>query len=153
MYLTARKRLRTYGSGNDIKKISDIGQMFGLDPFTTEIRDPIRAIEISFSAAYWRKANAIHEWFVKNVQEGEDDCREAYVDRKQLQDLVETCHAVLKDHSLAPKLLPTRSGFFFGNTDYNSFYYEDLNNTVDRLEQVLAAPAFADCSFCYQASW
>jgi hypothetical protein len=26
-------------------------------------------------AAYWRKANAVHQWFVHTVQEGEDDCR------------------------------------------------------------------------------
>lgn len=29
---------------------------------------------ITFELAYWRKANAIHGWFVKNVQEGKDSC-------------------------------------------------------------------------------
>lgn len=29
---------------------------------------------IGESVGYWRKANAIHRWFVENVQDGEDDC-------------------------------------------------------------------------------
>ena len=34
---------------------------------------------IEEEAGYWRKANAIHRWFVENVQKGEDDCRDYYV--------------------------------------------------------------------------
>ena len=30
---------------------------------------------VSTTIGYWRKANAIHSWFVKNVQYGQDDCR------------------------------------------------------------------------------
>ena len=29
---------------------------------------------IAEQIGYWRKANAIHQWFVDNVQDGEDDC-------------------------------------------------------------------------------
>ena len=29
--------------------------------------------------AYWRKANAIHGWFVYNIQDGVDDQNEYYV--------------------------------------------------------------------------
>jgi hypothetical protein len=39
-------------------------------------------------AGYWRKANAIHQWFVENVQAGEADCREYYVSRTQLEALL-----------------------------------------------------------------
>ena len=40
---------------------------------------------------YWRKANAIHKWFVDNVQGGEDDCREYPVSNDQLIELRDTC--------------------------------------------------------------
>ena len=36
------------------------------------------------------------------------------------------CDKVLDDNSLAEELLPTRSGFFFGSTDYDEWYFEDI---------------------------
>lgn len=51
--------------------------------------------EIVAEAGYWRKANAIHGWFVKNVQDGEDDCKEYYVSREQMQELLDTVNKVL----------------------------------------------------------
>ena len=57
---------------------------------------PERISGITEQIAYWRKANMIHKWFVDNVQDGEDDCREYYVSREQLALLVETCKEVLK---------------------------------------------------------
>ena len=35
-----------------------------------------KVTEIIESVGYWRKANHIHKWFVDNVQNGEDDCKE-----------------------------------------------------------------------------
>ena len=52
---------------------------------------------ISEQAAYWRKANAIHKWFVDHCQNGTDDCGEYEVTLDQLRELVKTCKAVLKD--------------------------------------------------------
>ena len=37
--------------------------------------DDIYGVSVSVNAAYWRKANAIHKWFVDNVQDGEDNCQ------------------------------------------------------------------------------
>lgn len=47
--------------------------------------------EISEKVGYWRKANQIHSWFVKNVQDGEDNCQEAYVSKEQLEELKSLC--------------------------------------------------------------
>ena len=44
---------------------------------------------------YWRKANAIHAWFVDNVQDGVDDCGRYYVSRDKLKELLETVNKVL----------------------------------------------------------
>ena len=30
---------------------------------------------IKYDAGYWRKANAVHGWFVNHVQRGVDDCK------------------------------------------------------------------------------
>jgi hypothetical protein len=54
-----------------------------------------RVSEITEEVMCWRKANAIHKWFVDNVQHGEDDCREHDVSRSQLVILMELCKKVL----------------------------------------------------------
>lgn len=56
---------------------------------------PERVSYVKEQVAYWRKANQIHNWFVKNVQEGEDDCGEYDVSREQLAQLVAACKQVL----------------------------------------------------------
>jgi hypothetical protein len=38
---------------------------------------------------------------------------------------------------IAEELLPTKSGFFFGNTDYDQYYMADIDNTIEILETVL----------------
>ena len=66
---------------------------------------PIKKDRVSYiteEVCYWRKANAIHRWFVDNVQYGIDDCGEYNVSAEQLQDLVNICKEVKDDLSLAP---------------------------------------------------
>lgn len=80
---------------------------------------------------YWRKANAIHDWFVKNVQDGEDDCARHLLYFEDIAILKAICKQVLDDHSLAPKLLPTAEGFFFGSTEYDDWYFHEIKYTFD----------------------
>ncbi len=139
---------------------------------------------------YWRKANAIHNWFVNNVQNEDDDCGQYYVSEEKLTELLNLCKevkekAILKDGDVVngqtfdgkgnwvdiiekgqvienaeeiSKILPTQSGFFFGSTDYNQWYYEDIINTIDMLEKVLKEDKeFNDkgfyTSYEYTSSW
>ena len=51
--------------------------------------------------AYWRKANAIHKWFVDNIQDHQDDCGEYIVPREKLVELLETVEEVLDSTYLA----------------------------------------------------
>ena len=103
---------------------------------------------------YWRKANAIHKWFVDNVQGGEDNCGSYYVSKAQLKELLSTCKKVLRNKKLAPELLPTQSGFFFGGTDYDEYYFEDLKNTVDVLsKEDLSYEDGYDIEYRYSSSW
>lgn len=50
--------------------------------------------------AYWRKANAIHNWFVENVQNGEDDCKEYDVSSEDLKVLLALVDQVLSSSKL-----------------------------------------------------
>lgn len=115
-------------------------------------RKDIPSIEVEVGVAYWRKANAIHQWFVDNCQDGNDDCRPAYVSREKLQQLLDLAKQVKADPSLASELLPTASGFFFGSTEYDEWYMQDIDLTIEQLEQVLTTTN-EDWSFEYQSSW
>ena len=44
---------------------------------------------------YWRKANAIHRWFVENVQDGNDDQKEYRVSEEQMKRLLDAVNKVL----------------------------------------------------------
>lgn len=102
---------------------------------------------------YWRKANQIHNWFVENVQGGEDDCGSYVVSEEQLEELKSLCEQVLEDHSLAGELLPTCSGFFFGDTEYDEWYFNDLQNTLKIINEVLYSTDFTNQQIVYSASW
>lgn len=145
MYLYAKRYVSEYFSGDKDLRAE-------LDKLT-ELTGGLSIQEIKCEAMYWRKANAIHDWFVKNVQDGEDNCAAYYVSKEKLKELVDLCKEVLAKKGRARELLPTSSGFFFGSTDYDDYYFEDLQNTVDRLEKLLTDESFKNFEFEYQSSW
>jgi hypothetical protein len=103
---------------------------------------------------YWRKANHIHAWFVDYVQDGIDDCDyHNEVTKEDLEDLLDICQRVLDDHSLADELLPTQSGFFFGGTEYDEYYFEDIENTIGIIKNVLETTDFDKEMIYYVSSW
>lgn len=115
---------------------------------------------IQVNVAYWRKANAIHGWFVREVQGGADDGNPYYVSRENLEDLRDLCASLLSLHAINPeqavslakeKLAPTE-GFFFGSVEIDEYYWLDVTNTVAMLEKVLHASA-DNIDFYYRASW
>lgn len=106
---------------------------------------------IEEEVGYWRKANAIHQWFVDNVQNGVDECQESYVPASKLQELLDICLYIKKDNKLADELLPTQGGFFFGPTGYDMWYMQTIDTTIKILEKLDLENTTDD--FYYQASW
>ena len=155
MYLTKKTYVKNW-SHMSPEQLHEITVKKGGEP-RTDIK-PERISSIEESVAYWRKANHIHKWFVDNVQDGEDNCREYYVGREQLQQLVDECKQVKEsleksnnsDTSVAEELLPTQSGFFFGGTEYDEYYIQDLDDTIKQLEPLLQEESG---EFYYQSSW
>lgn len=144
MYLSAKRYVSEYNEAD--KPLLD-----QLDNLSLPGGTPGRIKEIVAEAAYWRKANAIHKWFVDNVQNGEDECREHFVSREQLQQLLILVLQVLSNRGLATELLPTSAGFFFGPTEYDDWYWQGLENTRDQLTAALKADDRWD--FFYRSSW
>ena len=116
---------------------------------------------------YWRKANHIHNWFVENVQNGEDDCGYYEVTKDQLEQLLDICIQVrdasrlvkdeytkrIQNPTVAQTLLPTCSGFFFGGTEYDEWYLKDIRETIKVLRKVLRTTDFEKEIVVYVSSW
>lgn len=127
-----------------------ITSLFGMEDHIDT--DGFGGIHVSFPVGYWRKANAIHRWFVDNVQNGEDDCRPYYVTREQLIELDTLCADVLADNTRAEELLHAQPGFFFGSYDYDEWYFGSLAETREIIKRALAIPEYMG-DFQYQSSW
>ena len=108
---------------------------------------------INVSVGYWRKANSIHQWFVNNLAEGVDNCESRNVSREQLTELLDECKKVKAGgKEVAEDALPPQDGFFFGSTEIDESYWEDIDITIEQLERVLSNVP-EDWDFEYQASW
>ncbi len=176
MYLNAKRYL--WFNENETKdKIEEIVPC----PFANE-----GVKEISYGVLYWRKANAIHNWFVENVQNGNDDCGDYYVGVEHLIELRDICKnivetAVLKVGEIycgtrfsdgvmeniyedgytivnaeeIAELLPATSGFFFGSTDYDSYYLDSVKSTLESLNKILSIDEkeLERWEFSYHSSW
>jgi hypothetical protein len=133
---------------------------------------------------YWRKANAIHKWFVENVQDDVDDCTYYEVSKEKLEELLGICKTIkskcrmekgyikngetlnggvwcpimeegeyIANPEIAEELLPTRGGFFFGSTEYDQWYMEDIEKTIDILTKALETTNFDMEMIVYSSSW
>jgi hypothetical protein len=112
--------------------------------------DPKKVKYIIEEAGYWRKQNQIHRWFVENIQNGTDDCGEYYVSKDSLESLLELCEKVKADNALADELLPGASGFFFGGTEYDEWYFNGIDYTIDILKEALEDE---NGEYLYSSSW
>jgi len=150
MYLNGKRYLSSFQE-SDVQTSEAIQKMFpDLKDFRGDRGGPV-VKQIEIEVGYWRKANAIHNWFVKNVQEGEDDCKSYYVSRGNLKELRDLCQRVLDFKHLANEQLPTQGGFFFGSTDYDEGYFGDVEDTIRIVDLALALPDSWDLE--YQSSW
>lgn len=149
MYLSAKRYL---WSDKDKEIAKDINDAVGVecDPENRFIGSSMMVKEVIIDAMYWRKANAIHGWFVKNCQGGKDECQETYVDRAKLNDLLSYCRQALETKDA--EILSPVGGFFFGSTEIDEYYWNDIEQTVIGLEKALTLPE-NQYEFYYQASW
>lgn len=155
MYLYARKYVSGYNFQPENQK-TEYTALKAIDPVIASIATPESPSgQIEVTVAYWRKANQIHKWFVDHCQGGVDDCRLADVEREQLVELYNICKQVIENKDLAEALLPVQSGFFFGGTDYDEYYLEEIKHTVERLTTILVATEGYrhDYTFHYRSSW
>lgn len=101
-------------------------------------------------AAYFRKVNCIFRYFEDKLID-ESIC---LVEKAEIADFVERADKVLRaqNEDTSRELLPTRSGFFFGSTDYDSWYYSSIERAKKLFSKMLKDWEDSDVVFVYM-SW
>lgn len=156
MYLSARQYINRMDYSTEVHsetpRFTNIVDTLGVRDLVEP--DGFSGAYVELPVMYWRKSNAIHNWFVREFANDVDDCRPMSLTTEQLRELVELCDIVREDHSKAEELLPTGAGFFFGGTDYDEWYFEDIAHTADRLRYIVNEMDSRQMDYLvYQASW
>ena len=125
------------------------------------IADQVKSV--TEEVMYWRKCNAIHAWFVRVVQDGKDECERTWVAPEKIVELYDLCRELLKDKSAshAAEVLPPVSGFFFGSTEIDEWFWSDIERTVKGLKphvKLINTPVKEGerspwTDYYYQSSW
>ena len=176
MYLTKKHYVKNWGHNPNKHKI-----IVKLNGEEREDINPEKISYIVEDVAYWWKFNALHTWFVDECAEGEDDCKEIYVSSDKLFELLNILKEVKKIINKAKKkkvsiktgwnnddnayeeiemydcddeleqIFPTRGGFFFGSTEYDEQYKQNVEKTIEMLENELIYEGSGE--YYYKSSW
>jgi hypothetical protein len=133
----------------------DSKKTFVDDPEWAKVVDSVKALigHQTESIAYWRKANQIRGWFVDLLDVDYNGVCKGKVSKKDIENLLDTCKQVLKDHSLAEELLPATEGFFFGSDEYDEYYFDQIKETVEICEKILKEFDFSTNYLIYDEWW
>jgi hypothetical protein len=116
---------------------------FKIYPFTNKILDlpeleekVKKEIEGAYEEydAYFRKVNFLFHYFDRTISKMHDQYY-AFVEPEDVDDIIDRCERVLKNHDLAHSLLPTQDGFFFGSTDYDNWYFSDVKDCLKQMKK------------------
>ena len=101
---------------------------------------------------YFRKVNFLVSFF-EEYGYNRDNQEGIEVYKDTILDLLDRCNKVLEDNSKAKGLLPTAEGFFFGSTEYDEYYMQDIEDTIEIIKNVLATTDFETQMLAYCSSW
>jgi hypothetical protein len=150
------KTKRTNHSIDELKSLD----RYDLTPEDEDVKDLLPLYESDYSkgkycifkeVSYWRKFNALHNWFVTNVQIGIDDCGMYEVTKDHVEDLLDTLFIVLEEKD--PTDFMPVIGFFFGSNEVDEYYWEQVENTRDKMYRLLNDFDWENERLFYHSSW
>ena len=137
-------------------------EKLGYDPYTKtfkEIKTPDE-VENVFNfdlahyfvqeSAYFRKVNFLYKYYSEIMKD--ESC---IVSKQDIEELIKTCENVLShigNVDYAIENLPTTGGFFFGSTEYNNYYWEDVNDCLNQMKKLHKAMGNEDFAL-WSFSW
>ena len=150
MYLIRKSYI---GANYEHNKVTGKIELFRGDDKTPFKIDLSKVESIEEEVGYWRKFNALHSWFVRNIQDGVDDCGEYWISEEKLQELLEILENISYKGGSPEELLPTGEGFFFGSTEYDEYYFDDIKESINIINTVLKETDFTQSEIYYSSSW
>lgn len=87
--------------------------------------------------AYFRKVNFLIPFFENYFDVKIENLKDLELTKSSIKELKDRCEHILRDHTLAKDLLPTRGGCFFGSVSYDRYYYEDVESVLNSCNTVL----------------
>lgn len=110
-------------------------------------------MEERYQIGYFRKFNALHGYIVDHFANGVDDCRPIELSKKDITQLLAVCKSVKEHPNQAKELLPTQTGPFFGDVDYDDWYFNAVDAAIDLFTRILEILDFTKYRVIYRASW
>lgn len=178
MYLSKKTYVKRW-SHQTPEELNEVTVLKGGKP-RKEIK-PERVSYIEEEVAYWRKFNALHAWFVGECADGVDNCQPVYVPLEKLEEVLGILKQVsekLNNSKIVTKvvknwrgeddevqvyeceeeveeLFSPQSGFFFGSTEIDEWYKENVDDTIEVLENLLKEEEAngRNGDYYYTASW
>ena len=105
---------------------------------------------------YFRKANFLRKWLVDNTGYKEDGNLIYHkLDKTDIGELlmVATHVFIYPSNSTADNLLPTQGGFFFGDTEYDEWYYMKVGSLIKTLAAILEDTDWEEEDIYYHEWW
>ena len=133
----------------------DLSRETVIKKYILQKEEPVYIVEGDYEIAYWRKANQIRQWFVNHIKEFDPSDNGGYyrVTKELLIELINDCQTVVDNHSKADEVMPSSSGFFFGGTEYDEWYFDCLENTITKLLKVISETDWDNEIVFYTESW
>lgn len=106
---------------------------------------------VETQAAYWRKSNQIHKWFVDHAQDGNDDCGEYDIGIDTIKELRDECMKVLKKMKGMVLRVPKKDVEEFEKYFGDKGIKQRITIDPDNLSELLTATGYhvvADPSVC-----
>ena len=132
-YFTFVEKLRTLIAKNyDFKIYPYTNEILDLPELEERVKKEIEGAYEEYDA-YFRKVNFLFKYY-EDRGKMYDQCY-AFTDADDIDDIIDRCKRILEHHDLAYSLLPTQSGFFFGSTDYDNWYYDDIKDCLKQMKK------------------
>lgn len=150
---------RTKKTNHSVKELNALDR-YDLSPDDEDVKEFLPLYESKYEdgrysifkeVSYWRKFNALHSWFVTNVQIGIDDCGAYEVTKGHIEDLINTLQDCFTQQD-ASDFMPC-SGFFFGNTLVDEYYWEQVENTLGKMNRLIEDFDWEKERLFYMSSW
>jgi len=150
---------RTKKTNHSVKELNALDR-YDLSPDDEDVKEFLPLYDSKYEdgrysifkeVSYWRKFNALHSWFVTNVQIGIDDCGAYEVTKVHIDDLLLTLENTLAYRD--PTDMMPVSGFFFGSTIVDEYYWQNMEDTYDKIYNISTTFDWEKERLFYMSSW